>query len=53
MVAHLFPPGPPILPPGPPIRVTVLQPDQIAFQAPDGTALSLCNANGGVTIPIN
>ncbi len=52
LVAHLQPPGPPTLPPGP-CRVTVFQPDQIAFEAADGTPLSLCSANGGPTIPTN
>jgi len=43
--AHLNPPPDPGLPPGP-CRVTVFHPEQIQFEAPDGTPLSLCTANG-------
>jgi hypothetical protein len=43
-IAHIPPPDPGI-PPGP-CRITVFQPDQIQFEAPDGTPLSLCSANG-------
>jgi hypothetical protein len=58
-VAHLTPPGPPVIPPGP-CRVggtcpsiEVLHPDQFTIVGADGTPLALCpvDPNGGGTTP--